>query len=99
MVSGAALRLHAKGEIQMLMSTIIAVALGIAPISHDGTVSGDYSKIVGRYSQSVDSRGKTHVRGFHGVTGAPYELTMDKDGNVEATVGELIVNFQVKEGA
>jgi hypothetical protein len=83
----------------MLMSTIIAVALGMAPINPDGTVSGDYSKIIGRYSQSVDNRGKTYVHGFHAITGAPYELTMDRDGNVEATVGELIVNFQVKEGA
>ena len=81
----------------MLMSTIVAVALGMAPVAQDGTVSGDYSKIVGRYSQTVDKRGTTHLAGFHRVTGAPFEIAIDKDGNVEGTVGEMVITFQARE--
>lgn len=83
----------------MLMSTIVAVALGMAPIAQDGTVSGDYSKIVGRYSQKVDKRGTTRLTGFHRVTGAPFEITIDKDGNVEGTVGEMSITFKAREAA
>jgi hypothetical protein len=83
----------------MLMSTVVAVALGMAPIKQDGTVTGDYSKIVGRYSTIVDSRGTTHFRGFHPVTGAPYEIAIDKTGKVEGTVGDMMVTFQAREAA
>jgi hypothetical protein len=83
----------------MLMSTVVAVALGMAPVKQDGTVTGDYSKIVGRFSQTIDKRGMTRLSGFHRVTGAPFEITIDKDGNVEGTVGELMITFQVRQAA
>jgi hypothetical protein len=83
----------------MLMSTVVAVALGMAPIKQDGTVTGDYSKIVGSYSQTVDKRGTTHLSGFHRITGAPFDLTIDKDGNVEGNVGEMMITFQAREAA
>jgi hypothetical protein len=81
----------------MLMSTIVAVALGMAPVAQDGTVTGDYSKIVGRYSQSVDKRGTTRLTGFHRVTGAPFTITIDKDGNVEGDVGDMVIMFRARE--
>jgi hypothetical protein len=81
----------------MLMSTVVAVALGLAPVSQDGSVNGDYSAAVGRYSQTIDAQGKTHARGFSRQTGAPYDVAMDKDGNVEAQVGDWIVTFRVRD--
>jgi hypothetical protein len=81
----------------MLMTTIVAVALGVAPVNQDPqSVTGDYSSRVGRYSQVVDRRGTTHVTGRDHL-GTPYELVMDKNGNVEATVGERVITFRVKE--
>jgi len=81
----------------MLMTTIVAVALGVAPVNQDPqSVSGDYSNQVGRYSQTVDHRGTTHITG-RDRGGASYELVMDKHGNVEATVGERVITFRVKE--
>ena len=83
----------------MMMTTVVAVALGLAPVNEGSaaqTVSGDYSAAVGRYSQTVDRRGTNHVRGIdsHGVS---YELVLDKRGYVEATVGERTVSFRVQE--
>lgn len=83
----------------MLMSTIVAVTLGMAPIAQDGTVTGDYSNIVGRYSQTIDRRGTTHLSGFHRVTGAPFEIAVDKDGNVEGIVGDMVITFKARETA
>lgn len=41
----------------------------------------------------VDSRrccgGKTHARSFNRTTGAPYDIAMDKDGNIE--LGQRLV--------
>jgi hypothetical protein len=95
------LSLRVKRRREMLMSTIVAVALGLAPTQQAGNqfVSGDYSKQVGQFSQYVDRRGTTHVSG-HDHWGVPYELVMDRNGYVEASVGSSwIVQFQVKEAA
>jgi hypothetical protein len=81
----------------MLMSTVVAVALGFAPVNQDGLVTGDYSAMVGTYSQSVDARGNIHARGFNRLTGAPFDVTMDKAGNVEAEVGDWMVTFRVRD--
>lgn len=83
----------------MLMSTVVAVALGLAPVKQDGSVSGDYSSAVGRYSQTIDAKGNTHARGFSRQTGAPYDVAMDKDGNVEAQVGDWFVTFRVQDAS
>jgi len=83
----------------MMMTTVVAVALGLAPLneySDSQIVSGDYSAAVGRYSQTVDRRGTNHVRGVDS-RGVPYELVLDKRGYVEATVGERTVSFRVQE--
>jgi hypothetical protein len=82
----------------MLMTTIVAVALGFAPVGKDGSVrpaSDDYAGMVGPYSQTVGRDGKTHVRGFNRLTGAGYDLTIDGDGNVAGTVGAWDVAFRV----
>ena len=82
----------------MLMPTVVAVALGVAPVTQDPQpVNGDYSSRIGNYSQSIDRQGTTHVRG-RDPRGRAYELTVDRNGNVEASVGERVVNFRVIEG-
>lgn len=83
----------------MLMSTVVAVALGMAPIKENGTVTGDYSKIVGRYSTVIDKKGRTHLRGFHPITGAAYDIAIGKNGQVEGTVGDWDVTFTAREAA
>ena len=83
----------------MMMTTVVAVALGLAPVPENSPaqiVSGDYSAAVGRYSQTVDRRGTSHVRGVDS-RGISYELVLDKRGYVEATVGERVVSFRVQE--
>ena len=55
----------------MLMTTVVAVALGLAPIKQDGSVESsrdDYAAAVGNYSQTVDRNGTTHLRGFSRFT-------------------------------
>ena len=81
----------------MLISTIVAVALGVAPVKQDGTVRGDYSALVGRFSERVDRDGTTHVSGFNRLTGTAYALALDKEGNVEARVGDSIIAFHVQD--
>ncbi|GAA3903626.1 hypothetical protein GCM10022276_22860 [Sphingomonas limnosediminicola] len=86
----------------MMMTTIVAVALGFAPVTQDGSVqpaSDNYSNIVGRYSQTIERDGKTLLRGSNRVTGAHYELTVDPAGRVEGTVGDWYVTFQAKDAA
>ena len=82
----------------MILATVVAVALGLTPVNGNAaqTVSGDYTKAVGLYSQTVDRRGTSHVRGIDS-RGVPYELVLDKRGYVEATVGDRMVTFRVHE--
>jgi hypothetical protein len=83
----------------MITATIIAVALGMTPVDADKpaqVVSGNYETLVGRYSQSTDRHGTTFVRGFDPRNGAPYELTINSRGDVEADIAEHVVNFRVQ---
>ena len=85
----------------MLMSTVVAVALGVVPVSSDPaivTADTDFSSRIGRYTQRIDRRGTTHLRGADS-NGRSYELVMDRNGNVEASVGEQVVSFRVTQGA
>ena len=85
----------------MIMTTVLAVALGLAPVK-DGsvqTVGGDYTTAIGHYSQSIDQQGTTHLRGFNRFNGAPYEIAIDKTGKVEGTVGDWYVSFRVSEAS
>jgi hypothetical protein len=90
-----------KGVFNMMITTVVAVALGLAPVNESNapqTVSGDYSAAVGRYSQTVDRRGTSRVRGVDS-RGVSYELVLDKRGYVEATVGERSVSFRVRDAS
>jgi hypothetical protein len=82
----------------MLMPVVVAVALGIAPVNHDGSVPGsneNYAAKIGHYTESVDRRGTTHITG-RDSNGRRYELVMTKNGYVEASVGEHDISFRVE---
>jgi hypothetical protein len=84
----------------MIMTTVIAVALGFAPVRPDGTVEAardNYAHLVGPYSERIDRHGRNHVSGFNRLTGEPYDLIVDKDGNVEGSVGHWVVSLHVTE--
>ena len=86
----------------MIMTTVVAVALGFAPVKDNAppqVVSGDYTNIVGSYSQRVDKNGVTHLSGFNRLNGSPYDLTVSSDGKVEGSVGESYVTFTVSEAS
>ena len=80
-----------------MMTTVIAVALGLAPT--DGTVplvGPDTEKMIGSYSETVDDTGTTHLRGVNRRTGQLYHLTVNPYGRVEGSVGDWVVTFNVK---
>lgn len=85
-----------------MMTTIVAVALGLTPIGKDGIVqpvSAKDAREIGRYSETVDDTGTTHLRGVDRRTGADFHLTVNPFGRVEGSVGNWVVTFQVSETA
>lgn len=85
-----------------MMTTIVAVALGITPVNQDGTVQpvgAQDANMIGRYSEFTDDTGTTHMRGVDRRTGAPFDLTVNPHGRVEGSVGEWVVSFHVKSTA
>jgi hypothetical protein len=89
----------------MIMNAVLAVALGLAPMKSGQEVQviqynpSDYWGLIGRYNQSTDRGGTTHLSGFDRLTGRPFDIAVAKDGRVEGTVGETYVTFNVSEGA
>jgi hypothetical protein len=87
----------------MIMGAVVAVALGLTPVKDTSQpqlvkFDQDIAAQVGRYQQSVDKDGKTHIRGFDRL-GRGYDLTIDADGHVQGTAGEMYVTFNVKDPA
>ena len=81
-----------------IMTTIVAVALGIASIGQNGRVepiSAQDMKSISRYSETVDDTGTTHLRGVHRRTGESFHITVNPFGRVEGSVGEKVVSFHV----
>lgn len=81
-----------------IMTTIVAVALGIAPIGQNGRVepvSAKDAREIGRYSETVDDTGTTHLQGINRRTGEDFHLTVNPYGRVEGSVGDWVVTFQV----
>ena len=89
----------------MIMNAVLAVALGLAPVKSGQEVQviqynpSDYAGLIGRYYQSTDRRGTTHLSGFDRLTGRPFDIAVAKNGRVEGTVGEIYVTFTVSEEA
>lgn len=81
-----------------MMTTIVAVALGLTPIGQDGTVqpiNDDQAEQIGRFSESTDDTGTTHLTGINRDTGETFYLTVNPYGRVEGSVGKWPVTFQV----
>ncbi len=82
----------------VLGSTIIAVALGLTPVT-DGQVIQDSAAVarqVGHFAEQTDSRGVRHLRGFD-TQGRPYHATVNQDGRVKAMVGGAVIEFTVAD--
>ena len=85
-----------------MMTTIVAVALGLTPIGQDGVVQPvgkDQARAIGRYSESTDDTGTTHLTGINRKTGQTFHLTVNPQGRVEGSVGDWVVTFQVASAA
>ena len=81
------------------MNTIIGIALGLTPVHADGSVrpvDADQAQLIGRFSESVDDTGTTHLMGVDRQTGAPFHITVSPHGRVEGSVGQSVVTFQVE---
>ena len=89
----------------MIMNAVLAVALGLAPVKPGVETqviqynSTDYAGLIGRYQQSTDRRGTTHLTGYDRLSGRPFDIAVRQNGQVEGTVGELYVTFTVSEAA
>lgn len=89
----------------MIMNAVLAVALGLTPVKPgvDTQViqynSTEYAGLIGRYRQSTDRRGTTHLTGYDRLTGRPFDIAVRQNGQVEGTVGETYVTFTVSEAA
>ena len=89
----------------MIMNAVLAVALGLTPVKAGEPAqvfqynSSDYAGQIGRYRQSTDRRGTTHLRGVERRTGRAFDIAIAKDGRVEGNVGETYVTFTVSEPA
>jgi hypothetical protein len=82
-----------------MMTTIVAVALGIVPVSGNGYVapaSASDASLVGNFRQSLDSNGNTRLRGFAGNSGRPFNLVVEPDGDVHGVVGDVTVEFNAR---
>lgn len=89
----------------MIMNAVLAVALGLAPVKSGQEIQviqynpSTYAGLIGRYNQSTDVRGTTHLSGFDSMTGRPFDIAVASNGRVEGTVGETYVFFTVSQGA
>lgn len=81
-------------------TTIVAVALGFAPVNASGTVErsrDNYAAMVGRFSDSVELDGKRHVRGINRWNGLRYNLIIGEDGEVRGLANNCDVSFRIQE--
>ena len=79
---------------------VLAVVLGVIPAPNLSThlLRIDYAALqetVGRYSQSIDQRGRIHLQGTNLRTSEPFDVVIDEEGHVAAVVGEKVVLFKV----
>ena len=93
-----------NGVFVMIINAVVAVALGAAPVQAGPgagaiyTTGQNMSELVRDYQQSTDRRGTTHIEG-HDLKGRPFELTIDRKGYVEASVGFWSISFRVADAS
>lgn len=87
----------------MIMNAIVAIALGLTPAQPGNALQtfnynqGEYAAVIGRFRESRDRQGTTHLRGFNRYTGKAFDLAVRDDGRVEGTVGEAYMVFKVDD--
>lgn len=79
-----------------MMTTVVAVALGLNPVQGDGTVKSISDQEVGSFTETVDDTGTTHLRGVSPLTGESFHITVNPHGRVEGSVGDSVVTFRVQ---
>jgi hypothetical protein len=82
-----------------MMTTIIAVALGLTPVEGDGIVQPidrHDESMIGSYTETVDDTGTTHLRGVNRLTGEIFHITVNPHGRVQGSVGNSLVTFRVR---
>lgn len=87
----------------MLISAVVAVALGLTPVKESNSpqlvqVDEKVAAQIGRYKQFVGKDGKTHVYGYDRL-GRQYDLSIDPKGHVEGAVGNWYVTFDAADAA
>jgi len=82
-----------------MMTTVVAVALGVTPVQGDGTVQpigNQDESMIGSFTETVDDTGTAHLRGVSPLTGESFHITVNPHGRVEGSVGESFVTFRVQ---
>ena len=87
----------------MMISAIVAVALGLTPVTESKSpqlvrVDEKIAAQIGKYKQFEGKDGKTHVRGFDRL-GRSYDLSIDAAGHVTGQAGSWDVSFDVADAA
>ena len=87
----------------MLISAVVAVALGLTPVKESRApqlvrVDDKIAAQIGRYKQYTGKDGRTHVYGYDRL-GTAYDLAIDSKGHVEAQVGNWFVTFDAVDAA
>jgi len=85
----------------MLMSAVLAVALGLTPTVETEApqlvqVDAETIRDIGRYKQTIAKDGKTHLIGWDPM-GRHYNISIDANGHVRGEVGDHVVSFDVSE--
>jgi hypothetical protein len=98
--SGAAASLRNRSR-NMIINAIIAVALGVSPVSESDfpqlvRVDDRVAARIGKYEQFTDKKGNTHVRGYDRL-GRAYDLTIDRQGQVTGQAGMWEVSFSAAD--
>ena len=80
----------------MMMDAVLAIALGLVPVEEGAPamkVHVSPAQMVKGYTEKIDRRGNTHLRGFDPRSGKRYHVTVGKTGKVEGRVGDNFVTF------
>jgi hypothetical protein len=87
----------------MMISALLSIALGLTPVKESTSpqivqIDEKVASEIGRYSQVIDKRGITRVRGAD-RNGRSYDLAIDQNGHVEGDVGSWHVSFDAADAS
>jgi hypothetical protein len=87
----------------MMISTVVAVALGLTPVKESKSpqlvqLDDKVAAQIGRFQQFTGRDGRTHVRGFDRL-GRAFDIAVDSKGHVDGQVGDWLVSFDASDPA